>query len=134
MRSAPSTAREGAANAPVFVRSRHWRLLAVYVGLLVLRYAIYALPGYPRFRGAGELAFSVAIDALLVLFIARGSRVALVVALVFSALFVLAVVFFSAGLPLGTAAVAVVELAAIAVLLLVWRSLDREAPPEAPPR
>jgi hypothetical protein len=111
------------------------RLLALYVGLVVLRYAIYALPGYPEFRGAGELAFSIAIDVLLVLFIARGSRVALVVALAFSAFFVVAVASLSAGsLASGTGAVVAVEVAAIAVLVLLWRALAGDAPTEAPPR
>jgi hypothetical protein len=131
----PSSLLEEAARTSASLRSRRSRLLTLYVGLVVFRYAIYALPGLPRFRGPGELAFSIAIDALLVLFIARGSRVALVVALAFSAFFVVAVVFLSAGsLASGTGAVVAVEVAAIVVLVLLWRALAGDAPAEAQPR
>jgi hypothetical protein len=135
VRPAPSHAHESGARAPVSLRTRRSRFLVVYVGLIVLRYTIFALPGSPDFRGAGELAFSVAIDVLLVVFIARGSRVALAVALVFSMLFVLSVAFLStAGLPVGTAAVVVVELAAIAALVLLWREPIRHEPDGAAER
>ena len=126
---------EPLSGPPSFVHDRRSCLLALYVGLLALRYAIYALPGLPRFRGAGELAFSVAIDVVLVVFIARGSRSAWVVALVLSAFFAFAVVSLSTGgLPPGTVAVLVVEVAAVVTLLLLSPHLRRDAHAGGRPR
>ena len=69
------------------------------------------------------MCFWIAIDALLVLLIARGSPVALAVPLVLNVLGVLAILLFAiAPLPPGVVAFLFVKAAEIAVLvLLAWR-------------
>jgi hypothetical protein len=77
------------------VRDRRSSLVALYAGLVLLGHAIHALPGLPEFRSSGEHAFWFAVDLLLILLIARGSRAAVTVALAFD---VLGLVLLATGL------------------------------------
>jgi hypothetical protein len=79
----------------VFRVTRWWRdsrsrLVSIYVALVVLRYAIPAIFGeldYPN--GTAGLTVAALVDGLLIVLIARGSRTAVVVALVLNAGFLL---------------------------------------------
>jgi hypothetical protein len=98
------------------------------VVLVALAYAIHALPGgldYPR--GTGQLVFWIVVDAILIVLIANGSRVAAAVVLVLNIGFLLAVTLVSSVDDLVSAdliafVVVVLGQCAVLVRLLLWQA------------
>ena len=100
------------------------RLVAIYAGLVAVGYIINALPGLPYFRTAGEGAFAVAIDLVLIFFIARGSQAAIVTAFALNAFLFLAV-FLTAIVDVpapGVIALMTTNAVEMLVLAVLWRS------------
>ena len=111
---------------PLRLDDRRTQLLAAYAALLTGAYAIYLLPGLPYFRSGGELVFSLAIDVVLVIFIARGSRTAIAIALGLNLFFFAAIVAVAVSPPeAGVAALLAVKLAETVVLVALWRIVER---------
>ena len=108
---------------PLSLRDGRTQLLAAYAALVATFYGIYVLPGLPSFRSGGELVISLAIDVALFVLIARGSRVALAIALGLNLFFFVAVLLLSLWPPeLAFAAVIGVKLAESLVLVSLWRT------------
>jgi lysylphosphatidylglycerol synthetase-like protein (DUF2156 family) len=110
------------------------RLIVIYAALVVLGYAVHALPGGLDYsRGIGELVFWLVVDAVLIFLIANGSRVAAAVILILNVGFLLAATIVSSASDLLHAdllAFVVVLLAQCVVLVrLVFR---RRSPPVVP--
>jgi len=111
-----------------WLREPRSRLVAILAVLVLLGYAIHALPGGLDYAdGAGELVFWLVVDAILVFLIASGSRVAAAVVLVLNVGFLLAATVVSSSSDLlrpDVMAFVVVLLAqcVVLVLLLVRRS------------
>ena len=101
------------------------RLVAIYVGLVALFYAIHALPGGMTYRGgAGEAVLWIVVDVILIAYIAKGSRVATAIPLVLNVFFLATYVTFGLG-PDGIRMVDAVPLLVVAaqsiVLVLLLR-------------
>ena len=111
-----------------WLREPRSRLVVIYAALVLLGYAIHALPGGLDYaRGIGELAFWLVVDVILIALIADGSRVAAAVILVLNIGFLLAATIVSSVADLLHAdllAFVVVLLAQCVVLvrLVLWRS------------
>jgi hypothetical protein len=108
------------------LREPRTRLVAVYVGLVALAYVIHALPGGIFYRSNAEYPFWLAVDAILIVFIARGSRTATAVPLLLNLLFLTGLFLTATGSDVRApdlVAFVVVLLAQTAVLvrLLFWR-------------
>ena len=85
-------------------------------------YLINALPGLPYFRTSGEAAFAVAIDLVLIFFIARGSRGAIAVALALDAFLFIGVLLSLVDVPPpGVVALIATNAGEILVLAVLWR-------------
>ena len=109
-----------------------FQLVALYAALVAVGYLVHALPGEPYYRSNSEYAFWMAIDVLLIVLIARGSRVAIAIPLVLNVLGVLAILVFAVvPLPPGVVAFLFVKAAEIAVLVLLWRRPSVASPGRA---
>jgi hypothetical protein len=107
---------------PLRLHDRRTQLLAAYAALLAVFYATYALPDGPHFRSAGEGVFAIAIDIVLFAFVARGSRVALAIALALNLLFFASVLALTLWPPsVELVALFAVKLAETVVLVTLWR-------------
>lgn len=95
-------------------------LLCLYAALVAGAYAVTALPGLPYFESAGARNFAVALDILLFVLIARGSRGALYFTIGLDLLMFAFVFLGAAGwVEPGVAAVLLLRGAALAVLFLL---------------
>jgi lysylphosphatidylglycerol synthetase-like protein (DUF2156 family) len=117
-----------------WLREPRSRLVVIYAALVLLGYAVRALPGGLDYsRGIGELVFWLVVDAVLIFLIANGSRVAAAVILILNVGFLLAATIVSSASDLLHAdllAFVVVLLAQCVVLVrLVFR---RRSPPVVP--
>jgi hypothetical protein len=117
-----------------WLREPRSRLVVIYAALVLLGYAVRALPGGLDYsRGIGELVFWLVVDAVLIFLIANGSRVAAAVILVLNVGFLLSATIVSSASDLLHAdllAFVVVLLAQCVVLVrLVFR---RRSPPVVP--
>lgn len=107
---------------PLRLHDRRTQLLAAYAALLAVFYATYALPDGPHFRGAGEGVFAIAIDVVLFLFVARGSRAALAIALALNLLFFASVLALTIWPPsVELAVLFALKVAETVVLVALWR-------------
>ena len=105
------------------------RLVAAYACLVALSYLIHSLPGLPYYRSSGEYGFWVVIDIVLVILIARGSRVAIAVPFTLNALGFLVIVVLTTGpLAAGVVAYLLVKAMETIVLVLLWRHADVASP------
>jgi hypothetical protein len=117
------------------LRDPRSRLVAIYAGLVALAYVIHALPGGVHYRGgAGEYAFWIAVDVVLIAYIAQGSRVATAIPLGLNALFVVTYLAFGFGLGPVRAdeAVFFLVVAAQTVVLVLLLRRRRGAPSTRP--
>jgi hypothetical protein len=117
-----------------WLREPRSRLVVIYAALVLLGYAVRALPGGLDYsRGIGELVFWLVVDAVLIFLIANGSRVAAAVILILNVGFLLSATIVSSASDLLHAdllAFVVVLLAQCVVLVrLVFR---RRSPPVVP--
>jgi hypothetical protein len=110
-------------------------LVLVYAGLVVLGYLLGLLPGGAE-RSGGEWAFWIAVDVALIVFVARGSQVAIVIAMSLNLAFLLAASLAWLAVetlhPPVVPALFAVAVAQMLVLALLWLAGGRSSRTHAP--